>query len=622
MTDARSEESPHDLDTLLRIAVQESLAQPDFTLAFASYLDEIREQCARFLERLPEDTERPLAFAIFREVWQRTARPDDGWQRSSPPRLERNAPCPCGSGARTRDCCGGDGPVPFPAEGLSVLGYVLETVPVSRYAAIPFGQLDPEEVAHVANQWQEEGRVEVATLLLEGLLAPGQHLGRHHEWAFDTLCNFYMDAGREADRQALVERLLDTPDTHLQGAAWQRQATVLADRGDRKSAWKAFEKAMRLAPDNPALAHLEIVMLANENRLDEVQERAAFWAHKLRRAGLEGEAITDLMDAVAEDPAALDRLMDASDGAFEEAFDDGYEVEIAPGAVAALQALIDELPAPASQYRLKPSGDALGPLEPKPALKAVEAEWATVAWDDPDEIWEDTEWLSWLADTPLAWQSFDILEAVLEAITELQALDLEDDAPYDLEDVLLTHAVAVLRRVLTGKQEFGRLLEWGWHQNRPALRLLMAHIDAVSGTADELPLLRWLVLTLNPNDNTGHRERLVHACCAAGQAAEALDVCDRYPGDCLPGILYGRVLALFLLGRHDDARDALAAAAKHLPKVLRTLLAKRPRQPDLTPGVIRHGGADQAWVYRAEYLPVWTDCDAIDWLRQAASERR
>ena len=143
---------------------------------------------------------------------------------------------------------------------------------------------------------------------LEGLLAPGQHLGRHHEWAFDTLCNFYMDAGREADRQALVERLLDTPDTHLQGAAWQRQATVLADRGDRKSAWKAFEKAMRLAPDNPALAHLEIVMLANENRLDEVQERAAFWAHKLRRAGLEGEAITErgIMEMIAHHDEATE----------------------------------------------------------------------------------------------------------------------------------------------------------------------------------------------------------------------------------------------------------------------------------------------------------------------------
>ena len=48
------------------------------------------------------------------------------------------------------------------------------------------------------------------------------------------------------------------------------------------------------------------------------------------------------------------------------------------------------------------------------------------------------------------------------------------------------------------------------------------------------------------------------------------------------------------------------------------LAAANPRKPKLTPGWIRFGGADQAWLYREAYLPAWQAYDgALDWLRSS-----
>jgi hypothetical protein len=194
-----------------------------------------------------------------------------------------------------------------------------------------------------------------------------------------------------------------------------------------------------------------------------------------------------------------------------------------------------------------------------------------------------------------------------------------DDCVDWMEETLLDHAVAVLRRVLSENGAEGLKVEWGWMENRPALRLLMQLIEIARYSAEELPLLEWLVLTLNPNDNAGHRERLVHAYCEAGHPADALAVCNRYPNDDLPGTLYGRVLALHLLGLREDAVTALSQAVKRLPKVLKTLLAARPKTPPLTPGLVTHCGDDEAWKYRLDSRETWEKCSALDWLKEAAN---
>jgi len=616
MTASVARESPPEIDAVLRLGVQETLAAGDFGSAFESFIAELPRQCPEFAAHIPPGAERPLGMALFREIWNHTPRPDQGWQRQTLPKPERNGPCPCGSGAKYKQCCGSpQGAAPFPSEGFTVLAYVLETVPVSGYATLPFKQLDPEELAHVADQWQKEGRIEAATILLEGLLASGRRLGRQHEWAFDTLCDLYLDAGRDDDRLALVERFMQAADRQLRAAAWQRRATLHADRGEHEAAWAVFGEALRLDPDNPALAHLELVMLANQDRYDEVRSRAAFWAKRLARTGRADETLVELMEDVARDPDILREMLD------EHAMGEG--VAPAPEDMAELQALIGNLPPPSNHYRLSPEGDSAGPLQPTAELGALEDEWAELHWGDSEDSdpWRDTRWLHWLRSHPLAWQSFEVMYALMDAIEEGLLLDYDDEQADAMEVALLDHAVRVLRQVLAGNRAEGLRLEWGWVENRAALRLLMQRIDIACDTPDELPLLEWLVLTLNPNDNSGHRERLVHACCEAGRAADALAVCDRYPGDTLAGILYGRVLALYLLGCRGDAVAALAEAVKRLPKVLKTLLAKRPKAPPLTPGLIEHGGDDEAWQYRIESRESWITCDALGWLAEVSGRR-
>lgn len=113
----------------------------------------------------------------------------------------------------------------------------------------------------------------------------------------------------------------------------------------------------------------------------------------------------------------------------------------------------------------------------------------------------------------------------------------------------------------------------------------------------------------------------MHLYCERGRPADALAVCDRYPGDAPPGTLYGRVLALYLLGRRGEAVAALAHAKKRLPKVLKTLVAARPKPPAMTPGMVTQGGDDEAWHYRLECRRSWEKCDALGWLREVAGRK-
>ena len=194
-----------------------------------------------------------------------------------------------------------------------------------------------------------------------------------------------------------------------------------------------------------------------------------------------------------------------------------------------------------------------------------------------------------------------------------------DDQLDALEDALLDRALALLRLNLAEGGAEGCKLEWGWLQNRPALRLLGKLIEVEQGTAAELPLLEWLVRTLNPNDNQGLRERLVHVYAAGGRAADALAVCERYPNDMLGAMIYGRILALYQLGRHAEAAVALTQAKERLPHIAKMLTAKKPRMPKVQPGLVSLGGEDEAWYYRQDWRGVWERSGALDWLRQATA---
>lgn len=90
----------------------------------------------------------------------------------------------------------------------------------------------------------------------------------------------------------------------------------------------------------------------------------------------------------------------------------------------------------------------------------------------------------------------------------------------------------------------------------------------------------------------------------------------QYPADLNPDIAYGHVLALYRLGKIDEAGVAIRDAVVDLPKVPRYLSAKRVRKPKLDSFGVRIGGDDQAWLYRQEMRDVWEATPgALDWLK-------
>jgi len=97
---------------------------------------------------------------------------------------------------------------------------------------------------------------------------------------------------------------------------------------------------------------------------------------------------------------------------------------------------------------------------------------------------------------------------------------------------------------------------------------------------------------------------------------DALKLAALYPDD-MAGMQYGTVLALYLDKQEAAARNALKAARKRYPEVVKMLLADKPRQPRLTPGLVTMGGKDEAWYYRIEQFNLWQSSGALEWLRSA-----
>lgn len=621
-----NDKSTAEIDGLMREATRIVCATRDFAAGLARFiavLPELAPQLAMATAENDAESRRALCSVLFREIWNHVPRPDNAFRPLPLPKQERNGLCQCGSGKKYKQCCGRlEGAAPFPGKGLSLLRYVLEGLPESAYATLPFRHLSAEELAFVADQWLQEGHPEKVTLLLVPLLADVKKLDARHEAAFDMLGDAYLELGMPEEREALVERMMNATDPTLKSAALQRRCTMLSDAGRWPEAWQVFTQAQRLQPDNPALSHLEVIMLAAEGRLEEAKDRARFWLTRLARQGLleADDPLAEFLRLMSVDPDAALVMMRGEVDGVDDIFDEAEEW------ACELIDLLDDLPEPLCHYALHPRDGNAGELAADPKLRALEREWNDVLppdWLDTDDFspWEDTEWLSWLADHPLAWQSFRVIDDVVMIVdgAELADDDLGDDLG-EVEEGLLAHAAKLLEIVIARNKAQGCLLEWGWLENRPALRLLAAHIDRLDDDGERLRLLEWLVTTLNPNDNQGLREMLVRDLIANDRAADALALCQRYPGDGLGAMIYARVLALQQTGQLEEARAALAAARKERPRILKTLLAARPRMPELDFAGVTLGGEDEAWYYRMDWLPVWKETGALAWLKKAAKE--
>ena len=202
---------------------------------------------------------------------------------------------------------------------------------------------------------------------------------------------------------------------------------------------------------------------------------------------------------------------------------------------------------------------------------------------------EPASWLDFLERDALAWQSFDVLDDLAMAVEALPVIG----SGATLLEPLLERGAALLEANLAAAPPGNGTLQWGWVENRPALRML-AHL-AWRAAADM--------------DRGAPPERFV-------------GLAERYPEDfCGPTL--NRILALVRLGRRAEALVALRDAAGRHRVAIEMLLAEAPRRPKPDPGFgVVMGGKEEAWDYRAAQRALWERDGALDWLRAAWNEVR
>lgn len=548
----------------------------------------------------------PAALAMARAVWRQTPQPALRYGLPTLPAIERNAPCPCGSGQKYKKCC-----LPLeheiPLGQVNFLPLLLDHLPKTRWSELVGSRIAPDMVWHAALQMREAGRFREICTLLEPWFVTDADFHAQREGLFDALLDAYSDLHRPRKKSQLLARAVAAGDRRMRSAALQRQASMAADRGSYPEAWRLFTEAQRSDPQSPSLSHLEVTLLMTEGRHDEARERARFWVHRL--TAMRNPELDDLIGLLRD-------IANRGEQAMQELMLDQHPE------LRELAELLRAAPAVASAYRLEPGDDDAGPLEPTPALDKRLRDWkacvsvpthSPLLGADIDDA-DISDWLPLLRRQPSLWNAFEVLDTVVAAIRNLGL----EAATIELERAVLDRGESLLREVLRANHAEGRTLEWGWLQNRPALHLLgeRIRIDAdKTPDAAQLARLEWLVCELNPNDNQGFRNMLVRAYLQTGRVADALALTERYPDD-FAAMQYDRALALFAAKRTGAALSALRDAIAAYPKPAQWLLKTDPKPPRQGRFGVTTGGDEEAWIYREETLALWQQLGAMEWLQQ------
>lgn len=552
-----------------------------------------------------------IAALLARHLWNAMPLPANQYRPKPLPKPQRNDPCPCGSLRKYKQCCAAiESSVP-PAPADLLLEKVLERMPLKQLACLPLKWLSLEALGQIAESWIERGETKRATAMLEPIFADVGSLDERAEWAFDTLANAYVELDKPKKRIQLVESVMQAPNIWLRSAALHRRATMFADERDFAGAWQIFKEAQRLQPDNVSLSHLEVLLLICENRREEAEARAEFWIARLKRMGGYDDLIEQLQRMIASFDAIQHELMPQP-----------------PVELAQLKTLAAQLPEPGCLYRLEVHDGDAGELMPLPQLAELEKTWRQRFFGDekfgidPEEALFDAlnhadEWLGWLQANPDALQSFTIIEQLTDVGMVLVG---EDNSWLDgFVAPLAAHAERLLRCVLAANRADACKLEWGWLNNRPALRAIQNHAWLLVQQRQDLDaaqaLLEWLLNTLNPADNQGIRFILARLYLLENRPQPLLDLLKHH-GDEGAELMYHRVLALYMAGKKAEAKRALQRAAERWPEVLKMLQAIKPRKPKLSPHGVTVGGKDEAWLYRDQFLALWQQYGA-DALLQA-----
>ncbi|MBI1905205.1 MAG: SEC-C domain-containing protein [Rhodocyclales bacterium] len=287
--------SPQSMEEYFDHVVDEGIGVILDTGSFQALHQRLRELMATITEWIADEAgeqssddeldrvNRAIATQAALDLWNNTPIPENHFRPHKQIKPERNAPCPCGSQRKYKQCCGTvDTPgLQLPLDEMAAR--VLKRLPSERLGEIAALGVPPIALGMIARAWFKERRYEDIIALLEPLFFDVSRLDERAALAADTLANAYLARNDESRRQQLVAKLKSAPDKTLRSAGFEREATMSCDSGDFPAAWAAFKQAQRLTPDNPMLARLEVLVLLAEGREAEARERVEFWTAKLAR---------------------------------------------------------------------------------------------------------------------------------------------------------------------------------------------------------------------------------------------------------------------------------------------------------------------------------------------------
>lgn len=560
-----------------------------------------------------------VVYQSSRDIWNKTPLPNNGYRPKPLIDPAPDEPCPCGSGSKYGDCCGEFEYTSVVDSEMCWEVLINHLKPSQIKKLQTLNVMPPYAIGYLANRYIEEGKTRKAVSLLESIFNKDLNsLDERYRVPLLVLSAAYVIQGKVNENVELLERVASRASDTLAFAALRELILVYMSNGDNEAAWECFNKASAKVPNNPDLALMEVAMLLTEERFGEVKKRAAWWLKKLEGSADVSEMHMEYLRKVRDKPVDLERDTDIDE--FLDSLDRWVmKVSNRPVPSYGLEswgAIDEESPNEGAESFM---------LVPPPDITRLEQKWLDV-WEyekpfstylgefDIEEAIEpdgNPEWLAFLKRHPKAWDSCSILD-------DLAGLLWEEAELSDIAGSLLVRILDRGEDILNGvrkKLPPGAVVPWAMLENRPCLRLADRNIGLLDDGDEEKILLMKRMLSLNPNDNHGYRSLLMEHYLKTGRNREAADLSEKYLDDIMVEVSFGRALALYRLKDKRTANKAINQACKLHPKVPRFLLSKRPKKPQIRPGMVQVGGDDEAWLYREDMLDTWKATPgALEWL--------
>jgi len=632
--------NPADYEELVEHSLKEILQHEDFT-RFLSWMKQkvgVTPQLSLFSSS--DEHLLPMATNLALAIWNGTPLPGNNFCPQPIPIPERSQPCLCGSGKKYKKCCFlGEQWVPDVDENM-MWPLLMDVIPVKTLGkGIKDGTLPIKARVYYCMEVLDEGSSNRVIELLQDYYCASSHKDKGEHAAYGLTLLF--DA---LDQQSMLERKLDlidhicgtVPSSPLRSEALQRLATIQADAGDLSAAFKSLDKARKDTPANSDIGLLEIQLLLLKGDFSLARQRARFVAKQVRRQNVDyqddpsGNPLLEFLENVIKDPemaasviGGMHRRDDTDLLRWLEKLPERPVVPYIFKKEEGFPATLKDYPAAS-----RPHFTAL----PKPALRKMENGWRDVCpieslfgvsltpFSHGEDPWEEASapWQEFLFDHPEALDSI----AVVDDLLTLLGLHPAWGQPQMMESMLeplLSRGMAIAADNLKRLPEDG-CLPWLIEENRPFLRTLMrtminARFQDDFTVAD---MIARQMLNLNPADNHGLRAEMINRHLLAKEDTLALAIADNFPGDTMPEILYGRVLALYRSGRNEEALNAAQEAKGKRPKVAASLISSQQKEPrESSRFGIEVGSRQEAWEYREDMREIWKETRGIlTWLKK------